>query len=405
MKPTRHLETLAIHAGRVGDPSFGSLSTPIHQTSTYVFDNVAQGASRFAGESEGFIYSRLGNPTVRELEQRVAALEGAEDGIAFASGMGAVAAVIFGHLQQGDHLITSKALYGCTFALFTEDLARFGIEVSFLPEVNADTVAAALRSNTRMIYLETPINPTLEVIELAPIMALTKQHQVLSVVDNTFMTPVLQRPIELGADLVLHSATKYLNGHGDVIAGIVCGSAEAVTNLRGGPLKTMGAALGPMDAWLIIRGLKTLPVRVERHQSNTEHVAQWLRQHSQVGNIYWPGFKEHPGHSLIGKQMAGPGALIAFELNGGYDAAVAMMNAVKLCRLAVSLGDAETLIQHPASMTHATYSPEELAEAGISPGLIRLSVGLEHHDDIVADLAQALAQAQQETLAARPSAA
>lgn len=390
MSQSQHPETLAIHAGRVGDPSFGSLATPIHQTSTFVFNNVAEGAARFAGEAEGFIYSRLGNPTVRELEQRVAALEGSEDAIAFGSGMGAVAAVMFGLLSQGDHVITSRALYGCTFALFRDELKRFGIEVSFLSELNAATVAAAIRPNTRLIYLETPINPTLEVVEIEPITAVARASGITTVVDNTFMTPLLQRPISLGADLVVHSATKYLNGHGDVIAGIVCGSAEHVTHLRGVSLKTMGAALGPMDAWLILRGLKTLAVRMERHCRNTAPVAHWLQEHGAVAKVYWPGLKEHPGHRLLGGQMRDAGALIAFELAGGFDAGVAMMNAVKMCRLAVSLGDAETLIQHPASMTHATYDVEQLAAAGISPGLIRLSVGLEHVDDIIADLSQAL---------------
>lgn len=389
--PHHHLETLSIHAGRIGDPSFGSLSTPIHQTSTFVFDQVEQGAARFAGEADGFIYSRLGNPTVRELEQRVAALEGSEDAIAFASGMGAVAAVIFGTLSQGDHLITSRALYGCTFALFSEELQRFGIDVSFVEKMDVEHIRQCLKPNTRLIYLETPINPTLEVVDILPITQFARAHELLTVVDNTFMTPLLQRPLSLGADIVLHSATKFLNGHGDVIAGIVCTSKEMTEKLRGGPLKTMGAALAPMNAWLIIRGLKTLPVRMERHVSNASKIAHWLLQHPAVRSVYWPGLSEHPGHHLIGTQMQSGGALISFELQGGYAAGVAMMNQVKLCRLAVSLGDAESLIQHPASMTHATYSPDALADAGISPALVRLSVGLEHVDDIIQDLSQSLA--------------
>lgn len=385
-----HPDTQAIHAGRIGDPGFGSLSTPIHQTSTFVFDNVAQGAARFAGEAPGFVYTRLGNPTVRELEQRVAALEQAEDAVAFASGMGAVSAALLGNLRTGDHLITSRALYGCTYALLGGQLQAFGIEVTYLPKMTPETLAAAVRPNTRMVYLETPINPTLEVIDLQAITQVARQYGLISVVDNTFMTPLLQQPLRHGADLVVHSATKYLNGHGDVIAGIVCGGNDAMEQLRHGPLKTMGAALSPMDAWLIIRGLKTLPVRMERHIHNAQQVAEWLLREPRISDVAWPGCPNHPGHHLLGQQMKGPGALISFELKDGFNAAVAMMNALQLCRLAVSLGDAETLIQHPASMTHATYPADEQIAAGISPGMVRLSVGLEHPDDIISDLRQAI---------------
>lgn len=389
-KQFKHLETRAIHSGRVGDPSFGSLATPIHQTSTFIFDNVEQGANRFAGEEQGYIYSRLGNPTVRELEQKMAALENTEDAAAFGSGMGAVSATLLANLKQGDHLVASSALYGCSFALINHKFPDFGIEVTFVDITDEQEVEQAIKENTKLIYFETPINPNLVCVDMAKIKAIAKRHELLTIMDNTFMSPVLQQPSDFGMDLIIHSATKYLNGHGDVIGGIVCGSEEQIGHIKMTTQKDMGATMSPNDAWLICRGLKTLSVRVERHCDNAEKVADYLAAHSDIEQVYYPGLKDHPANYLIGSQMKRAGGVIAFEVKGGFDDAVRFMNQLDLCHIAVSLGDAETLIQHPASMTHSTYTPEERAEAGISETLIRISVGLEHPEDIIADLAQAL---------------
>ena len=389
---SQSIETKAIHAGRINDEQFGSLATPLYQTSTFIFDNAQQGADRFAGESEGFIYTRLGNPTTRQLEMRVAAMEGMEDAAATATGMAAVSAALLTNLQAGDHMISSKAVYGCSFALMNHMLKKFGIDVTFVDMTEPDNINAAVKENTKLIFLETPINPNLVVLDLEKICAIAKKHQLLSVVDNTFLTPVLQQPAKFGADIVIHSATKYLNGHGDVVAGIVCGSNEMISDIKLTTLKDIGATISPHDAWLIMRGIKTLPIRMERHCNNAQAVAEFLEQHEAVAQVYYPGLKSHPGHKFIGNQMKAAGGVIAFELNTDLKGGADFINNMQLFSIAVSLGDAESLIQHPASMTHSPYEPEERAEAGITDSLIRISVGLEHVDDIIADLSQSLAK-------------
>lgn len=389
---SQSIETKAIHAGRINDEQFGSLATPLYQTSTFIFDNAQQGADRFAGESEGFIYTRLGNPTTRQLEMRVAAMEGMEDAAATATGMAAVSAALLTNLQAGDHMISSKAVYGCSFALMNHMLKKFGIEVTFVDMTEPDNINAAVKENTKLIFLETPINPNLVVLDLEKICAIAKKHQLLSIVDNTFLTPVLQQPAKFGADIVIHSATKYLNGHGDVVAGIVCGSNEMISDIKLTTLKDIGATMSPHDAWLIMRGIKTLPIRMERHCNNAQAVAEFLEQHPAVAQVYYPGLKSHPGHKFIGNQMKAAGGVIAFELNTDLKGGADFINNMQLFSIAVSLGDAESLIQHPASMTHSPYEPEERAEAGITDSLIRISVGLEHVDDIIADLSQSLAK-------------
>lgn len=392
MKST-HIETNTIHAGKVADKQFGALSTPIYQTSTYVFDNTEQGGARFSGDEQGYIYGRLGNPTVRELEQRMATLEGTDDAAALGSGMGAVSATIFAIVKSGDHIVASNALYGCTYALLEHKCRDFGIEVSFVDINNEMAVRNAMQDNTKMIYAETPINPNLVCVDLDMVARLGKEFGVKTIIDNTFMSPVLQRPAEHGIDLIVHSATKYLNGHGDVIAGIVCGDQEMINEIKMTTLKDMGAVMSPHDAWLIIRGLKTLHVRVERHCENAQKVAEFLEQHPSVDRVFFPGLESHEGHALIGKQMKAGGGVMAFEMKGNFENAVQFMDQLTMCKLAVSLGDAETLIQHPASMTHSPYEPEQRRAAGISDTLIRLSVGLEHVDDIIADLKQGLNKA------------
>lgn len=389
-----HAETLCVHAGKVRDAQYGALATPLYQTSTFVFENAEQGAARFAGEEAGFIYTRLGNPTTRELELKVAALEGMEDAAATATGMGAVSAATMAFLQQGDHMVCSKAVYGCSFALFHHMFVRYGIDVTFVDMTDHAAVRAAIQPNTKMLFAETPINPNLVVLDLAFLGALCQEHGIKSVIDNTFLTPLLQRPKDFGVDIVIHSATKYLNGHGDVVAGIICSDADTIKTIKLTTLKDMGATISPHDAWLIIRGLKTLSVRMERHCSNAQKVAEFLNEHPAVATVYYPGLPNHAGYKFIGKQMKAAGGVLAFELKGTLDDGRYFINQCQLLSLAVSLGDAESLIQHPASMTHSPYSPEERRAAGISDGLIRISVGLEHVDDIIADLQQALVKMQ-----------
>ncbi|GKW53631.1 MULTISPECIES: methionine gamma-lyase [Pseudoalteromonas] len=381
-----HLHTQCIHGPEKPNDPHGALSAPLYQTSTFSFANAAQGAARFAGEEQGFIYTRLGNPTTQELEQKVAQLENCEAAAATATGMGAVSASVLSFLQQGDHLVASSALYGCTFAFFAHMLPRFGIEVTFVDMTNEAELRGAVKANSKMIFAETPINPTMAVLDLSLIADVAKQHQLISVIDNTFLTPLLQQPTSFGIDIVVHSATKYLNGHGDVVAGLVCGTEEHINLIKMTVLKDIGATISPHDAWLINRGLKTLAVRMERHCASAQVVAEYLEQHPLVSQVYYPGLKSHPGHQFIGSQMKAAGGVIAFEIKGSLEDGETFINNTQLCTLAVSLGDAETLIQHPASMTHSPYTPEERAAAGISDGLIRLSVGLEDVNDIINDL-------------------
>ena len=398
MQNTKHdknknAETLCIHAGKEKN-QHGTLATPLYQSSTFVFDNAEQGAARFAGEAEGYIYTRLGNPTTRELELKIAALEGMADAAATATGMGAVAAATMAFLSHGDHLLASKAIYGCSFALFNHMFARYGIEVSFVDMTDHAAVEQAVKHNTKMLFAETPINPNMVVLDLAFLSDVCQRHQLISVIDNTFMTPLLQKPAEFGIDIVVHSATKYLNGHGDVVAGVIVSDSETINTIKLTTLKDMGATISPHDAWLIIRGLKTLAVRIERHCTNAQKVAEFLEAHPAVREVYYPGLPSHPGFKFIGRQMKAAGGVLAFELNASLDQSRYFINQCCLLSLAVSLGDAESLIQHPASMTHSPYSAEERQMAGISDGLIRVSVGLEHVDDIIADLAQALDKMQ-----------
>ena len=387
---SRHPETLVIHGGHLPDREFGSISTPIYQTSIFAFDTVAQGAARFAGEEPGYVYSRLGNPTVRELERRMAILEGTGAALATASGMAAISAALLHHLKAGDHLVTTAALYGCTYALINNHLRDLGIAVTMVAEPSEEAIEAALRPETRVIYLETPINPGLEVLDLERIARVAKLRGIVTIVDNTFMTPLLQRPARHGIDVVVHSATKYLNGHGDVVAGVICADTQTIEDLRLSTLKNIGSILAPNAAWLVLRGMKTLALRMDRHLENARHVAEYLAAHPLVKSLAWPGLPSHPGHRLIGRQMKAGGAVMAFELACTLAQATEFMDALGLCQRSVSLGNVETLIQHPASMTHATYEPEARRAAGISDTLIRLAVGLEHAEDIVADLDQAL---------------
>lgn len=390
MNNSKHIETQAIHSGRINDEQFGSLATPLYQTSTFIFKDAQQGANRFAGDEEGYIYTRLGNPTTRQLEMRVAVMENMEDAAATATGMGAVSGALLANLQCGDHIIASKAIYGCSYALISHMLTKFGIEVSFVDMTTPENIEKEIKENTKVIFFETPINPNLVVLDIEKIADIAKKHEILSIVDNTFLTPVLQQPGKFGIDIVVHSATKYLNGHGDVVAGIICGSSEHIMNIKMTVLKDIGATMSPHDAWLILRGIKTLPIRIERHCSNAQKIAEFLEQHESVSHVFYPGLKSHPGYKFIGKQMKAAGGVIAFEIKSDLAGGSDFINRMNLFSIAVSLGDAESLIQHPATMTHSPYSQEERLEAGISDTLIRISVGLENVEDLLADLAQSL---------------
>uniref|UniRef100_UPI00083121C8 methionine gamma-lyase n=1 Tax=Abyssisolibacter fermentans TaxID=1766203 RepID=UPI00083121C8 len=382
----------AIHGGHVGDKQFGALATPVYRTSTFVFESAEQGGKRFALEEPGYIYSRLGNPTNTEVEEKVAILEGAEAAVSTASGIGAISSSLWAALKAGDHVVASDTLYGCTFALLNHGLTRFGVEVTFVDVANLEEVKNAMKPNTRVVYLETPANPTLKITDIEAVAKIAHENEnCLVFVDNTFCTPYIQQPLKHGADVVLHSATKYLNGHGDVVAGFAAGKLDFINQVRLFGVKDMtGSVLGPDDAYLILRGMKTLELRMEKHCANAIKVAEFLEAHPAVDKVYYPGLKSFEYYDIAKKQMKLPGAMIAFELKGGVEEGRVVMNNVHLAILAVSLGDAETLIQHPASMTHSPYTAEERAAAGISDGLVRLSVGLEDADDIIADMKQAL---------------
>lgn len=331
--------TVAIHGGSEKNV-FGTLATPIYQTSTFIFDSAEQGGKRFALEEEGYIYSRLGNPTVTVVEKKLALLEEGEAALATASGMGAIASVMWTVLKAGDHVLADKTLYGCTFALLSHGLTKFGIDVEFIDTSDLEAVKSSLKSNTKVVYLETPANPNLKIVDIEAVSKLAHAYndKLLVVVDNTFATPYCQKPLTLGADIVVHSATKYLNGHGDVIAGFVVGKTDLVTQVRLVGVKDMtGAVLSPMDAYYIIRGMKTLEIRMERHCSNARKVAEFLNVHPKVETVFYPGLTTHPGHGIACKQMKDFGGIFAFELKGGMDAGKTLLNNLELCSLAVSL--------------------------------------------------------------------
>ena len=385
------LGTTAIHAGTLKN-LYGTLAMPIYQTSTFIFDSAEQGGRRFALEEAGYIYTRLGNPTTTVLEDKIAALEEGEAAVATSSGMGAISSTLWTVLKAGDHIVTDKTLYGCTFALMCHGLTRFGIDVTFVDTSNLDEVKNAMKENTRVVYLETPANPNLKIVDIEALAKIAHTNpNTLVIVDNTFATPYMQKPLTLGADVVVHSVTKYINGHGDVIAGLVITNKALADQIRFVGLKDMtGAVLGPQDAYYIIRGMKTFEIRMERHCKNARKVVEFLNNHPKIEKVYYPGLETHPGYEIAKKQMKDFGAMISFELKGGFEAGKTLLNSLKLCSLAVSLGDTETLIQHPASMTHSPYTKEEREAAGITDGLVRLSVGLENVEDIIADLEQGL---------------
>ncbi|SDN75017.1 methionine gamma-lyase [Alkalicoccus daliensis] len=386
----KDIETRLIHSFFDRSKHHGSLAAPIYQTSTFVFDSAEQGEARFAGEEEGYVYSRLGNPTVRELEQKLADLEEGEEGIAFASGMGAVSAILMHLLKSGDHVLVSEGVYGCTYGFLELMQDKFKVDYDLFDMQTADAIEKMIRPESRVLYVETPINPTMKLVDLEMVIQTAEKHNLKVVVDNTFCSPYLQQPLTLGADFVVHSATKYISGHGDVIAGAAVGPSEDMQKIRMSVQKDVGAVLGPFDAWLLLRGLKTLSVRMDRHCENARFIFEKLKQHPKVNHIIYPGDPEFSGYKLAEKQMKDFGGLISFEIAGGKAKAQKFMNALEVVQRAVSLGDAESLIQHPASMTHAVVPAEERKKMGITDALVRLSVGLENKQDIWADIEAAL---------------
>lgn len=382
--------TAAVHAGGM-DEATGSVTPPIYQTSTFAFANAAEGAARFAGEREGYIYTRMGNPTVRALEQSVARLEGGYDGLATASGMAAVVTILMTFLGKNLHVVGTDSVYGPSRVVVEKDLSRFGVEHSFVDTSDLATIRAAMRPNTRLLYIETPANPTLKLADIAACAEIAHERGALLVVDNTFMSPHLQKPFRLGADIVFHSLTKSLNGHADVVGGMIVARDEALWRQLRGTLIYLGGTMDPHQAYLVVRGIKTLPLRVERAQQNARALAEYLEAHPRIEWVAYPGLPSHPQYELARRQMEGPGSLISFEVRGGLSAGQEVMNRVKVMLLAVSLGGVESLIQHPASMTHASMSPESRLRAGITDGLVRLSVGCEDYEDLRDDLEQALA--------------
>jgi methionine-gamma-lyase len=382
----RKFSTICIHGSGGVDPTTGAVSTPIYQSSTFAFRDVKEGADIFAGEREGYFYTRLGNPTHAALEKEMAYLEGGEDAIALGSGMAAISSTILTLARSGENIVASDTVYGGTHDLFTEMLSRIDIEAREVNAVKIKNVSAAIDEKTRMVLIETPANPTLAIIDIKKCAKVCKEHEIPLVVDNTFATPYYQRPLELGANIIVHSATKYIGGHGDTVGGIIVGPADFIHETRIRTVKDLGGIISPFNAWLLLRGLKTLPVRMDRHSESAMQIAQYLEGHPKVKRVWYPGLRTHPQYDLAVKQQTGFGGMIAFEVRGGKKAGEKLLNSVGLITLSVSLGDVDSLIEHPASMTHSTYSEDELSKIGVTGGFIRLSVGLEDVDDLIKDL-------------------
>ncbi|MBI9089682.1 MAG: aminotransferase class I/II-fold pyridoxal phosphate-dependent enzyme [Desulfobacterium sp.] len=392
-KKNRFSEETNIVHGIDHSPTTQDLVAPIHMTSTFKFDDFDHGAGVFDGSQPGYVYTRIANPTVDCLQEKIALLEGGAAAIATASGMAAIAAVTMTLAGPNDNFIACNSVYGGTFALFNDHLRKFNISPRFVSPGKAnviDRVASLMDSNTRFMFVETPANPTLAIINIELWAYLADQYQIPLVVDNTFASPYLQKPLDLGARIVIHSATKYLGGHGDIIGGIVVGEKAMVQHIKTEYMDHFGPVMSPFNAWLILRGLKTLAIRMDRHSTTALKIALGLENHPKISQVYYPGLESHPDHQVAKKQMKMFSGILGFDLKGGRPSAKTLLNNVKLCTLAVSLGDCDTLIQHPASMTHSTYSEKDLKAAGIDQGLVRLSLGLEHPDDIMDDLENAL---------------
>ncbi|MBM4450458.1 MAG: cystathionine gamma-synthase [Chloroflexi bacterium] len=374
-------ETKAIHAGDRPDTRFGAVSVPIYQTSTFAFEDV--------GKTRGYDYSRTANPTRKVLEDTIAQLEGGKAGFAFATGMAAETTVIH-LLKTGDHIVCGDDVYGGTYRLFQNVMNNFGLDFTFVRMNSRKAIEDAIKPNTRMIWLETPSNPLLNIVDVEMVADIAKRRGILTAIDNTFATPYLLRPIEYGIDLVVHSTTKYLNGHCDVVGGAVITTTDELTERVQFLLNAMGTCASPFDCWLVLRGIQTLPIRMERHQENAFAIARYLQHHKAVSRVYYPGLESHPGHEIAKRQMKGFGGMVSFELKGSIKAVNTFLKRIKIFELAESLGGASSLAEHPATMSHASMPPEYRAKIGITDNMVRLSVGLEHADDLIEDLSQAL---------------
>jgi len=389
-KDTR-FNTKLIHGGGYKD-KYGSVNVPIFQSSTFEFESAEEGARCFLGESDGYIYTRLGNPTINALEKMVAELEGGFGGIGTSSGMGAINTVYMALLSKGDHMISSDAVYGPSRVIMEDHYSRYGVESTYVNTSDINNIKKAVKSNTKVLYIETPANPTVEITDIKACAEIAKEHGLVLAVDNTFSSPYLQRPLELGADVVLHSMTKFINGHADIVGGMVVAKSREMYKKLRSMMTALGCNLDPHQSYLVIRGLKTLAIRIDKAQQNAQKIAEYLEKHPKVEWVRYPGLPSHPQYELAKKQMDGPGALISFGLKGGFEAGKTMMNNVKISILAVSLGGVESLIEHPASMTHSKVSKEDKQKAGISDGLVRYSAGIEDINDLIWDLEQALAK-------------
>ncbi len=383
------IDTLAVRAGQTRSAE-GEHSEPIYTTSSYVFESAAAAAARFSGEDPGNVYSRYTNPTVRMFQDRIAALEGAEAAAATSSGMAAILAVCMTQLQSGDHVVCSRAVFGTTTALFNRYMKKFGVEVSFVTATDLAEWEGAIKPDTKLLFLETPSNPLCEVVDLRALSAIAKAKGCLLVVDNCFCTPALQKPLELGADIVVHSATKYLDGQGRCVGGVVVGDKVYIDEIIVF-LRTAGPTMSPFNAWVFLKGLETLRLRMDAHSSNALQLAQWLQQQPQVEKVFYAGLPDHPGHALAAQQQRGFGGVLSFCVRGGREAAWTVIDATRIMSLTANLGDAKTTIVHPATTTHGRLSDEEKAQAGITENLIRVSVGLEDVADLQADLQRGLA--------------
>lgn len=391
METTRRFNTQAIHSEQSPDKDTGAISQSVIPAVAYSFPDATAAVDVVSGKKEGTYYGRYGNPTTRTLEKKIAVLENAEDALGVSSGMAAISIALLAFLKQGDHVVVTKDVYGGTHKFLTNLAPRFGISYDFVDCNCMDDFQSAIKDNTKAVYIETPSNPSLTLVDIEAISKVAKQYDLPVIIDNTFMTPYLQKPLELGADVVVHSATKYLNGHGDVIAGFICGQKEIIEYMRQDIMGDLGQSLNAWESFLILRGLKTLGLRMKQHCQNAQQIAEYLEEHPFIKKVYYPGLPSHPQYALAQRQMNGMGGIVAFEVKGGVEVGKQFISALNLAMISFSLGDPETLVQHPASMTHSSIPEEELIDFGIPKGLIRLSSGLEDPNDIIEDLEQALA--------------
>ena len=383
--------TKLIHAGEIED-QFGSATPPIYQTSTFKFSSAEEGAKCFAGESNGYIYTRINNPTIDALERQIAALENGFGGVAVSSGMAAVNVIYQTLLASGDHMVSTDAVYGPSRAIMENHYVKYGVESTYINTTNLENIEKAFRPNTKVLFIESPANPTMDITDIEKCAEIAHRHGAILVVDNTFSSPYLLKPIDLGADVVFHSMTKFINGHADIVAGIVVANEEQLYKKLRGMMVMLGCNMDPHQAYMVLRGVKTLGIRIDRAVENSQKVAEYLEQHPKVAWVKYPGLKSHPQYELAQRQLKAAGCMISFGLKSEFEGAKKLMNNVHLALLAVSLGGVETLIQHPASMTHSKVTKEGKLKAGITDDLIRFSVGIEDIEDIIADLEQGLAK-------------